>query len=75
VCHKHSPAGPHGVNARPLRDLHDEPHVGVVVGVGAAGHLHKLVRQPDVLRVLRNRLRFGFRVKTFIFQRFIEEEG
>ncbi len=50
-----APAGPHGIDAGALGDLHDEAHVGVVVGVGPARHLHKLVRQPDVLRVLHHR--------------------
>lgn len=42
-----------------LGDLHNEHHVGVVVVVGAAGHVHHLVRHADVLGVGAHVVRRG----------------
>mmetsp|Transcript_42702 Transcript_42702/g.128162 ORF Transcript_42702/g.128162 Transcript_42702/m.128162 type:complete len:447 (+) Transcript_42702:3348-4688(+) len=46
-----TPARPHRVAAGARRHLDDERHICVVVVVGSAGHLDKLVAHLDVLRV------------------------
>lgn len=44
-----APAGPDGVCARAEGEVDDKGHVGVVVGIGSAGHLLEGVGEADVL--------------------------
>jgi hypothetical protein len=44
-----APARPHRVRPRAEREVYDEGHVGVVVGVGASRHLLKHIGQAYVL--------------------------
>ena len=46
-----SPSGPDGVNGMETREFDDEVDVGVIVIVGAAGHVDDDVRHADVLGV------------------------
>mmetsp|Transcript_7504 Transcript_7504/g.21243 ORF Transcript_7504/g.21243 Transcript_7504/m.21243 type:complete len:306 (-) Transcript_7504:285-1202(-) len=46
-----APSRPHGLDPGTLGDLQDELHICVVVVIGAAGDLHKLVCEADVLGV------------------------
>lgn len=46
-----APAGPDGVNARALRNIDNDVDVGIIVVVGATGHLDVLVGHANVVGV------------------------
>ena len=48
---RNEPSGPDGVNSGALGNVDDEVDVGIVVVVGAAGHLDVLVGHADVVGV------------------------
>mmetsp|Transcript_39813 Transcript_39813/g.94414 ORF Transcript_39813/g.94414 Transcript_39813/m.94414 type:complete len:224 (+) Transcript_39813:4634-5305(+) len=51
VLRRMPPASPHSIDLLPLGNVDNEIHVGVVIVVRAAGDLHDLVSEADVLGV------------------------
>ena len=43
------PSSPYSMHSRPLRNIHNQIHIGVVIIVRSARHLDISVRHPDVL--------------------------